>query len=959
MEMKQTANLGAQSGKDGRRAVSRRQFLKMASGATAGLAVTDVFGSPKRIFAPGKMQQYDEGEIQYGYCRGTIGCMGYCGRQAHVKNGRVVDITGWPEHLTSQGRLCAKGVAEVATTYSPHRVLYPMKRVGTGFERISWDQALEEIAAMLKDIRSEWDGIPLHRMTPEQQQRLARTATPRNSSGEQEWFNYMRMGELFISAPHYSGCVGCFGNWWRSALSVTGFPYPINTMSELANTKFNLNFGANYAETTPAMMHWFEKGRANGMKMIYLDPRSTKLAARADEYIPIRPGTDGAVALGIINLLVENDWVYPYLEYYVDKDEWQKFVNEVVKEYTPERVAEISWVPADKVREIAQKVHDAGRQFSVSWSSRISTSTNGFNTSRIMVTLVLATGSFGAPGGGIIQPKPAGVPAMYIPFAAMAPTKFPDKGYPDDPFSWGKGWVPEAAWPTIQDQIKAGFFLGANGILRASGDQRGLMKYLGEKGTLVYGTVEWNEVCEYANYVLPLATDLETAGSTWLCGSNRNMAWKDAAIPLLGESKPDMWMTNEVISRVLGQETFYRACPDCEQQAKTMLAGGASLDGVYDTLMKPWADKIKERWDEERMKPWSEEMMPTGKDLYTIMNEVTMESTQETGHSPDDHKYVIRNLELIFREDLKAWGEEIGLELDNHGLAWPYDIFSQGPEAINQYLWKLHMLAWPVNAGTMAAMDPDKWHPFSGQRLDILKQLPGGVHWPCPVGLMEQDPNYRGETVFFRRSPENWVTAEEMGMPAVPLLWTPGMRWSDEAKNFVPWQMGKAVIDLRGETWHGAGLPEWEEPIYYEQELGYKGEKADLDQEYPFILITGKYPQFVLTMTKGVNEVLVDVGEEPRVWVNATSAASLGISDGDTVKIETPLSSEFGALHMKAKVTELIQPRVVFCPHHTGSSAIRDNLKNEGGINFLANTSEDHLTRMIGYAHSIGRVTKA
>jgi len=957
MDPKKGGKPGQLSATGSGRAISRREFIKTAGGTTAGLGLINAFGSPTSVFAAAPVPPYDEGEIKYGYCRGTIGCMAYCGRQAHVKDGRVVDITGWPEHFISRGHLCAKGVAEVATTYSPHRILHPMKRVGDGFERISWDQAIEEITAILREVRSEWDGKPLHQMTVEEQRRVARTATPRNSSGEQEWLGYMRMGELFISAPHYSGCIGCFGNWWRSALATTGFTYPINTMPDLVNTKLAVNFGANYAETAPVMMQWFEEAKANGMKMICFDPRCSKLATRADEYVPIRPGTDGAVALGILNVLVENGWTYPYMEYYVDKGEWEKYVKEVVSAYTPERVEEVSWVPAEKVRDIARQIREAGRKVSFAWGSRISTSTNGFNTGRIMMTLVLATGAFGTPGGGIHQPKPAGVPCMYIPFAAAAPTKFPDKGYPDDPFSWGKGWVPEAAWPSIKEDIKVGYFLGANGIARAAGDQRGLMKALGESGKLIFATVEWNEMCEYANYILPLATDLETAGSTWLCGSNRNMAWKDAAIDPLGESRSDMWITNEVMARVLGEETFYRACPDCEREAKETLAAGASLDEVYGKLMKPWADEIKRRWDEERVKPW-EAGMPTGKDLYTIMNEVAMESAQATGHG-DDHRYVIRNIELIFREDLKEWGDEVGLDLDNHGLAWPYNIFLQGPEAINQYLWKLHMKAWPVMPGSMPAMDPDKWHPFSGLRLDILTERPGGVHWPCPAGMMEQDPDYRGETVFFQRSPANWMTSEEMGMPEVPLLWTPGMRWSDEEKNFVPWQMGKAVIDLRGESWHGAGLPEWEEPIYYEEELANKGQAPDLSEEYPFIVITGKMPQFVLSMTKGVNEVLVDVGEEPRVWISTQAAAPLGIADGDRVKIETPLSQEFGPLTMTAKVTELIHPRVIFCPHGTGSVAIRDKLKNEGGINFLANTSEDHLTRMVGYSHSIGKVTRA
>jgi len=77
------------------------------------------------------------------------------------------------------------------------------------------------------------------------------------------------------------------------------------------------------------------------------------------------------------------------------------------------------------------------------------------------------------------------------------------------------------------------------------------------------------------------------------------------------------------------------------------------------------------------------------------------------------------------------------------------------------------------------------------------------------------------------------------------------------------------------------------------------------------------------------------------------------------VKIETPPSKQFGPLTMRAKVTERIHPRVVFCPHHTGSVAIREELKNEGGLNFLANTSEDPFTELPGYSHNLARVTRA
>jgi anaerobic selenocysteine-containing dehydrogenase len=881
-------------------------------------------------------------ELKYGYCRNN--CMLHCGRIAVVKNGRVVEIRGWKGHPISDGKLCAKGLAAIDDTYGPNRVLYPMKRIGDKFERISWEKALDEIAEKLREIRKEWDGKPLHHMTAEEMRRVARYATPRNSCGEAEYLYYMRFGRTFISSLNYSGCVACNGNWWRARLATTGFNCPVNTIDTIVDSKLIIDFGYNIAETAVVSFKWVKEAIRRGAEFIYIDPRFTKTAAHATEYIPIRPGTDGALVLGLMNVLVRNGWTYPYLKYYVDEEEFNRFVEEIVKKYPPEKVEEITWVPSKKIEELAKKIHEAGRKVAILAGTRTSTQISGFNTNRLIVMLHLMIGSYGVSGGGDYNPKPGVVPADYVPLTPTCSYKYPAIFYPDDAYDWTRGWVPETRWPEVKEQIKAYFGLGGNPIIRSAGDQRGLYEYLKEHGLIVIGTTEWNEMCDYAHYVLPLATDLESSGSTFLCSTLRAVQWKDAAVPPMGEAKQDLWILNEICRRVYGDESMYRECPDCEKRAKEILADGGTLDDVWNEIVKPWADKIKAIWNEERRKPG-------GKYLDDIINEVAEESVKATGHC-EDHKYVIRNRELIFREDLKEWGEKVGFDLDNHGLLWPYNIFKQGPEAVYHYWWRLEMLMWPLKPGTPAAMDPERCHPFSGLRLDIVKEKKV-VYWPAPLCLMEKDPDYRGEKVFFERCPNCWKTAKELGMPEIPLLWTPPKRWNQKTNSFYPWKEGKAFIDLKGETWYGAGLPDWTEPAEKPRDIS---QKIDWNEEYPLIMITGKLAHLMTGYSQNVNVLLTKIEEKPFVWIHPSTAEHLGIKDGDIVKIITPRSPKNG-LKIRVKLTTLIHPKVVFVPTHTGPKAINEDFRNEG-VMLVASTAEDPYTRMIGYSTNVCRVER-
>ncbi|MBS7268842.1 MAG: hypothetical protein KIH10_08415 [Candidatus Freyarchaeota archaeon] len=159
---------------------------------------------------------------------------------------------------------------------------------------------------------------------------------------------------------------------------------------------------------------------------------------------------------------------------------------------------------------------------------------------------------------------------------------------------------------------------------------------------------------------------------------------------------------------------------------------------------------------------------------------------------------------------------------------------------------------------------------------------------------------------------------------------------------------------MKGETWNGAGLPEWTEPAESPKDVS---EKIDWGEEYPLIMTTGKLTHLMTGHSQNVNELLLKIDEKPYVWIHPSTAEHLGINDGDLVKIITSRSPKNG-LKMKAKLTRRIHPKTVFVPTHTGSKALNEDFRNEG-VMLVTATAEDPYTKMIGYSTNACRVEKA
>lgn len=268
-------------------------------------------------------------EIRRSYC-GL--CHPRCGMLLHVDNGKVVKITGDPDHPISRGALCARGRLMLDHIYHPDRLNYPLKRVGERgegrWERISWEQALDEVAEKLAKLRDEYGPETL--------------AFTHGTKRTYHW-DCRRFFNLFGSPNTCGVNTICMCPSYATEFATYG---GMVIGSEIMGARCIVMWGNNASKSTPVSMYpMVAKARKNGAKLIVVDPRRTKEAEKADLWLQIRPGSDLAMLMGWIRYIIEED-LY-------DKDfvaNWTVGFDELrdaVAPYTPEKVAEITGVPAD------------------------------------------------------------------------------------------------------------------------------------------------------------------------------------------------------------------------------------------------------------------------------------------------------------------------------------------------------------------------------------------------------------------------------------------------------------------------------------------------------------------------------------------------------------------------------------------------------------------------------------
>ncbi|WP_249977532.1 DmsA/YnfE/YnfF family dimethyl sulfoxide reductase [Vreelandella olivaria] len=403
-------------------AVSRRDVLKTGSAGTLALVAGSIplpFISSEAA-AQGASVAASEERVVWSAC--TVNCGSRCPLRMHVRNGEITwvetDNTGLDEYGKHQVRACLRGRSMRRRVYNPDRLKYPMKRVGARgegkFARISWDEAYQLLTDNLKRIIAEYgnEAVYLNYGTGT----LGGTVTkswPPASSLVARLMNlcggYLNHYGDYSTAQIAAGLNYTYGGWAAG-----------NSVSDIANTRLLVMFGNNPAETRMSgggiVYHLEEARQRSDARMIIIDPRYNDTASgREDEWLPIRPGTDAALAAGLAHVLISEDLVdQPFLDRYcVGYDERTlpegAPANGHYKAYilgdgpdgiakTPEWASRITGIPARRIVQLAREIGSTKPCCIVQgWGPQ--RHANGELISRAIAMLAILTGNVGIPGG--------------------------------------------------------------------------------------------------------------------------------------------------------------------------------------------------------------------------------------------------------------------------------------------------------------------------------------------------------------------------------------------------------------------------------------------------------------------------------------------------------------------------------------------------------------------------------
>ena len=305
--------------------------------------------------------------------------------ELQVEDGRITKVMSAPENV--DGLLCIKATQGlIPWNYAPHRVLHPMKRVGDRWEQVTWEEALQVIKENLTAIRGRYG--------PEALSIYYGTGYIQNT-----WAGFYALGSF--ARRYGTPNVGSWGeNCYLPKVLTNTISYGTFVVPYISarRTKCIVLWGYNPSASLPPFATKLLQLRKEGIPLIVVDPRRIPLAKMAKYHLQLRPGTDAALALAMIHVII-NEGLY-------DREFVAKYTAgfdklvEHVREYTPERAAEITWVPADLIREAA-RFYASQRPTAIVRFLGLETNTSGFEGHRAVDILEAITGNVGVAGGEV------------------------------------------------------------------------------------------------------------------------------------------------------------------------------------------------------------------------------------------------------------------------------------------------------------------------------------------------------------------------------------------------------------------------------------------------------------------------------------------------------------------------------------------------------------------------------
>ncbi|GAB4249287.1 MAG: molybdopterin-dependent oxidoreductase [Thermoleophilia bacterium] len=465
-----------------------------------------------------------------------------CGLDLYVKDGHIVKVQGSKENPHSGGTLCSKGAAMRQYVYHKDRLRTPLRRVGprgsTEFLPISWDEALDTIAARLNEAKA--------------------TAGPESVAfyaGYTKWMRPFlhRLAGAFGSPNYLTESSTCH----RAMVMAQNLVFGLPGRPDWASARCLLIWSANPFYTNTTLARRLLDARERGLVVITVDPRLTPTAAHSDLHLQLRPGTDGALALAMANVIIEEAL---YDRDFVDRhvhgfEEFQTYV----REFTPERGEALTGVPADVIRTAARLYATSRPAALMPSASPVVHQTNGVQNYRAVFALVALTGNYDVRGGNFVEPP------SWLYVVGGFPTREPEFCHPrpNDQMAPPIGHDRYPLWSELVDEaqamhwphqihsgrpypLKAALCFGLN--YRMWPDPAHMAAALDKLDFVANVDLFMTDSCRFADIVLPACTSVER--SEFRCYPERWAILTQPAIAPLYESRSDADIIYDLAQRL-------------------------------------------------------------------------------------------------------------------------------------------------------------------------------------------------------------------------------------------------------------------------------------------------------------------------------------------------------------------------------------------------------------------------
>ena len=493
-------------------------------------------------------------------------CPDTCALIYDVKNGKLVDVTGDPDHPMTRGGLCVKLNGFAEHHYNPERLLYPMRRTGSkgsgAFERISWDDALAEIKRRWTDIIATYG---------------SQAIMPHVYLGHQGTLNGLTSGDAFFNrlgstVAEKTYCESGSSTAWIMTVGPSGGL----DLESLAYAKYIIVWGMNMISTNLHAWPFILEAQKKGAKIVVIDPVRTRTAKQADWHVVIKPGTDGALALGMMNVIIAEGLVdYDYVEKYtLGFDE----LKARAANYPPERVAEITGIPVADIQTLARE-YATTQPSAIRQGVAIERSRGGGQAIRAITCLPALVGAWRHVGGGTAE-----MPIWEF------PTRFDRICRPDfikpgtrviNELELGSALSGEMA---LDPPIKSLFVYNSNPVSQAPAQAKIVQGLQREDLFMVVSELFITDTARYADILLPATMQGEQYDLmvTW---GHLYMMLNQPAISAPGECIPNVELFRR-LAKTMGFDDTYWDMTDDEMLLEFYDWDSPQLQGITLDLLK-------------------------------------------------------------------------------------------------------------------------------------------------------------------------------------------------------------------------------------------------------------------------------------------------------------------------------------------------------------------------------------